>query len=83
MRNFTCPECQSNRLEEVMSNCTVSTEVFNLRNEMLEYNEKARPTIETDEYEGRFQCLMCGHPIASNVEALQEYLDQQKKSSFY
>ena len=55
---FTCPGCKGNRLEEVMENVTVSSEVTNIDDEGD--HDYGIQTNENGEL-SHFQCVKCGY----------------------
>ena len=66
---FTCPKCGSHRLEEVLTDCTVSSEILDMGpGGDLEYGEANNDGGCVD----RYQCLNCGCivPNAEDAEAL-------------
>jgi hypothetical protein len=71
---FECPECKSNRLEEVMTGVTQYTEVTEVVDEegdaVIDYGDN---NMEGGEVV-KFQCLKCGLHIADNQDDLLEFL---------
>ena len=65
---FTCPDCGSYQLEEIMVNVTVASRVSKIDSESdeLEYGEQTN----SDGVVARYQCENCGQVIAENHEAL-------------
>jgi len=57
-REFTCPDCHEHRLEEVMINVTVSSEVNSISEDgCIEYGEQTNDDGEVSHY----QCVNCGY----------------------
>ena len=70
---FMCPDCGGHRVEEIMSNTTVSTEVATVAEcGDTEYGEDSHSGGVTD----RFQCLNCGYalPCEPDTVSLYEFL---------
>ena len=71
---FTCQKCGKHRLEEVMTNVTVSSEIITIHtDEGLGDCEYAGICNEGGEVD-RFQCLSCGCVI-ENVKTLEELVE--------
>ena len=76
---FKCPKCSSNRLEEVMGNCTVSSAIKEICSDGdIEYGDQSTEYGEVD----RYQCLECGFVLKDEngnkidgVEKLVEWLN--------
>ena len=70
---FVCPGCGGHRVEEVMSDTTVSTEVNTVAEcGDVEYGEDSHDGGVVD----RFQCLDCGYvlPCDPDAESLYDFL---------
>lgn len=67
---FTCPDCGSYQLEEIMVNVTVASRVSEIDSESdeLEYGEQTNSDGVVD----RYQCENCGQIIAETLELLLE-----------
>jgi predicted nucleic-acid-binding Zn-ribbon protein len=71
--NFTCPECGSAKLEQVMVDVTVASEVLDVDEDgNVEYGEQTNEDGEVLHY----ICAHCGLgiPGVHDGEALREYL---------
>jgi len=71
--NFTCPECGRAKLEEVMVDVTVASEVLDVDEDgNVEYGEQTNEDGEVLHY----ICAYCGLgiPGVHDGEALREYL---------
>ena len=68
MKEFTCPNCQGHRLEEIMSGVTVASTVNSFEIEdgdiSFDYGEQSNEDGTID----RYQCMDCGHSIANNPQ---------------
>ncbi len=79
MKQFTCPKCKCNILEEVVSGITTSYAFTGIDDQgELVYDG------ETENYGGefsRYQCKNCGYVIenVSDPEELAEWIDNQPK----
>lgn len=66
---FTCPECGKHRIEEVMANVTVTTEIKSIHELPPVGNESSRVTYahgkqtNEDGHVDRYQCAHCGETI--------------------
>ena len=78
MLKFKCPKCGFNRMEEVMTGVTVSTIINDLgiEDEFIDcnYGNASNDGGEVD----RYQCVSCGHVVATNEEDLIEFLTKNK-----
>ena len=64
---FTCPDCGSHVLEEIMVDVTVASRVSVISSsDGLEYGEQTNSSGIVD----RYQCENCGKVVAENEEAL-------------
>jgi len=66
---FNCPnsQCSSQKLEEVMVDVTVTSEVTVIGGEeVLQYGKQTN----LDGYVVRYQCMKCGQHIANNEDEL-------------
>jgi DNA-directed RNA polymerase subunit RPC12/RpoP len=71
--NFTCPECGHQKLEEVMVDVTVASEVLDVDEDgNVEYGEQTNEDGEVRHY----ICAYCGWkvPRVRNGDALRKYL---------
>ena len=71
---FTCPKCGGTRLEEVMINVTVSSNVKSMDIDDgeidIEYGEQSNDDGEIECY----QCLKCGYVVAHSQKELIQFL---------
>jgi len=81
---FKCPHCKNTRLEEIMVNVSVASEIKAVSEDGdVEYGEQTNEDGEIAQY----QCMSCGYiltdndkrPITSCTE-LGEWLKQRKES---
>jgi len=64
---FTCPDCGSHRLEEVMDDVTMTTEILSVGpGGDLEYGDNSAGDSGTVD---RYQCLNCGHVIPDATDS--------------
>lgn len=69
--NFTCKRCGSHRLEEVMTDVVVSSEITDVgEGGDIEYGNVANDGGVVD----RYQCLNCGEKVATDLQELCEVL---------
>jgi len=72
--NFTCPNCDGHRIEEIMVDVTMSTEV----NDISEYGDvNYGDQCSEGGVIDRFQCMECGERIGDHVtdtESLYDYI---------
>lgn len=68
---FTCHKCDSHRLEEVMFDVTVISEIAVLDDDGLEYGEQTNEDGVVD----RYQCCNCGQSVAVDEKALFKSLE--------
>lgn len=54
--SFKCPRCQKNRLEEVMTDVVVASEVTECDGDTCEYGEQTN----SDGIVSHYQCVECG-----------------------
>ena len=79
--NFICPKCKATRIEEIIDNAVVATEVLGVEDGGS--TEYAEPSV-SDGATDRFQCLNCGWelPICErttpDTEELYEWLKENK-----
>ena len=84
---FICPTCKSQRLEEVMTNVTVASQLTNISvTGDHEYGEQTNEAGEVSQY----QCMQCGFivcndsgPITDTVELGRWVKDNCTKTSAY
>jgi len=71
---FKCPQCDSTRIEEVLTAVTQTTEIKEviIDEETFESVEYGEATFDGGEVE-KFQCLKCGFHIAENSDELTEF----------
>ena len=61
---FTCPTCQNHRLEEIMSDVSVASEVVGINDE--EGDHEYGMTTNEGGYIAQYQCMHCGHILRSD-----------------
>lgn len=74
---FTCPQCGSHRLEEIMIDVVQASEIVEVNSDgSLSYGDSTPDGAICGEVQ-RYQCLNCGLelPCDPNSESLAEYLD--------
>ena len=65
---FTCPDCGEHKLEEIMSDVTVASEINHIYDGDMEYGEQTNSGGVVE----RYQCTNCGTIIAHSQEELME-----------
>ena len=74
---ITCPKCGDHRLEEVMTNVTISSRIISVSPDECEYDNMENNGGDVD----RYQCMNCGYRLKSNtVDELFEELKAMKSS---
>ena len=82
--NFKCPTCKCHSFEEVMSDVTVSSDVgtdaiyLGDGDIELEYCEQINDGGEVE----RYQCASCGKLLATDSQALFQYLKDHNMLEF-
>jgi len=73
---FTCPKCKTNRLEEVMVDVTVASQVTLIYDDGdMDYGNQTNEGGEIDHY----QCIECGCVLKDdNNEPVKDQLDLVK-----
>lgn len=67
---FKCPRCGHDRIEEVMTDVTISTVIKEVH-EGVEYSDN---TFSTDGGEiDRYQCVECGLVVAKTEDEIMKY----------
>jgi len=70
---FTCPVCKNHRLEEVMTNTTVVTEILGIGEDGdLDYGMQINEGDDTYQY---YQCIHCGFIIRNSKEPITDCVD--------
>lgn len=70
---FICPKCQETRIEEVVSDAVVTSEIVIIHEDgELDYGDQ----IVDDGLVSRYQCLNCGFVIGGNEEGDSSIKDQ-------
>jgi rubredoxin len=80
--NFTCPECQQHRLEEVMTSVIVASTIIDAQDGSIDYGEQTNEGGLVDHY----QCMDCGYIIRwdeesdpiDDSEMLGDWLEEQE-----
>ena len=76
---FKCPKCKGHRLEEVMINVTVASEVSNVCIEDdcvdMDYGHQSSEDGDVE----RYQCIDCGEVVAGSQEELISFFEKKKK----
>lgn len=75
--NFVCPCCGSDRIEEILVNAVVSTEVTNVGDDDGEADMEYGDTNVGDGEVQNYQCLKCGGGIANDRYKLLEWLKER------
>ena len=74
MSDFKCPKCYNDKLEEVMKDVTVVSNIDSFEIEdgeiFFNYGEQSNEGGEIECY----QCMSCGEVIASSQQELVEHL---------
>lgn len=68
--NFCCPDCHDTRLEEIMTDVLVASEITIEDGEVC-YGEQTNEDGIID----RFQCATCGHVLKENGVAITTHED--------
>ena len=74
---FTCPECQHHRIEEIMEDVVVSSVIESIgEGGDIDYGNQSNDDGEVV----RYQCMNCGYalPCENDSEALYNYLIARK-----
>jgi len=70
---FKCEKCGCDRLEEVLSDVTQSTEILDVLEDEIDYGNQSCDGGSLD----RYQCLNCGKTLpCTSHEELFEYLNE-------
>ena len=72
MDKWKCPNCGESRIEEILINAVVASEVTDVPGDCLDLFY-GKQTTEDGEVE-RYQCMTCGHVIASSSKEVVETL---------
>ena len=69
---FTCPNCGTHRLEEIMSDVSVASEIASINEEGdHDYGEQTNE----DGYIAKYQCIHCGHILMNNGSVITDCIE--------
>ena len=66
---FTCPTCQHHRLEEIMTQVSVASEIANIS---IDGDHTYGEQTNEDGYISQYQCIHCGHILMDNGEVITD-----------